>query len=467
MSTVSYDLLVIGGGPGGYVAAIRAAQLGLKTACIEQAPALGGTCLNVGCIPSKALLESSHHFWRAQHEFAEHGITCGKIQLDLQKMLHRKNEVVQGITAGVAFLFQKNKVDWIRGTGSLVETGVVEVQPVSGTPVRYQARQILLATGSCPIEIPIAKFDHTQIVDSTDALQFTQVPKHLIVIGGGVIGLELGSVWGRLGAKVTVVEALDGILGVTDTQTAAFLQKQLIKQGMSFHLATKLEQATVKGNTVIARCKKGSESIEIEGDKLLVAVGRRAYTHGLGIEKLGIALDPAGRIPVDAHFTTTIPGVFAIGDVIAGPMLAHKAEEEGVAVAEFLAGKKSHVNYEALPSIIYTWPEVATVGKSEEQLKKEGTPYRVGKFYFKANGRAKAMGDAEGVAKLLAHRDTDRLLGAHLVGPWASEMIAEIAMAFEFGASAEDVARAVHAHPTLAEIWKEAALAVDQRSLHS
>jgi len=467
MATTPYDLLVIGAGPGGYVAAIRAAQLGLKTACVEASATLGGTCLNIGCIPSKALLESSHHYWHTQHELASHGITCKEVTFDVSKMLARKNEVVKGITSGVDFLFKKNKVERLLGKASLVNATTVEVVGPDQKSTKYEARHILLATGSAPIEIPIAKFDHSHIVDSTDALQFSAPPGHLIVVGGGVIGLELGSVWLRLGAKVTVIEALDHILGAIDLQTAAFLQKSLTQQGMTFHLSTKLESTSIKGNQVVARCKKGAEVLEFEGDKLLVAVGRKAYTQGLQLDRVGIQLDPGGRIPVDAHFATKVPGIYAIGDVITGPMLAHKAEEEGVAIAEFLAGKKGHVNYEAIPGVVYTWPEVATIGKSEETLKQEGIPYRVGKFPYKANGRAKAMGDADGMAKVLAHKDTDRLLGVHLVGPWASEMIAEMAIAFEFGASAEDIARSVHAHPTLAEIWKEAALAVDQRSLHS
>jgi dihydrolipoamide dehydrogenase len=463
----SYDLIVIGGGPGGYVAAIRGAQLGLKTACVESRKTLGGTCLNVGCIPSKALLESSHHYSRAKHEFAGHGISFSNLSFDLNAMIQRKNDVVTGITGGVDFLFKKNKVDWIKGTGSIIGAGLVEVKHDDQSKTKFEAKNILIATGSSPIEIPAAKFDHTLICDSTDALNWTSVPKHLAVVGGGVIGLEMASIWSRLGAKVTIIEALDKILGGMDLGLSQALQKILEKNGFKFELKSQLVSTEVVSSSVQLKAKKGDELITVEADKVLVAVGRRAFTEHLGLQNIGVAVDERGRVVVNKHYMTNVQGVYAIGDVIAGPMLAHKASEEGIACAEMIAGKAGHVNYEAIPGIVYTWPEVASVGATEEELKSKNVKYKKGQFNFRANGRAKAMGDSEGFVKILADEKTDRLLGVHIIGPNASELISEAAIAFEFGASAEDLARAVHAHPTLAESIKEASLGVDGRMIHS
>lgn len=462
-----FDVIVVGAGPGGYVAAIRASQLGLKTACIESRETLGGTCLNVGCIPSKALLESSHHFESALNEFGQHGIELGKVELKLDKMLSRKNSVVSSITAGVEFLFKKNKVSWLKGRGQLDSAQIVAVTDAEGNKSFFEGKHIILATGSAPIELPSAVFDHKIIVDSTDALNFEKVPEHLIVIGAGVIGLELGSVWRRLGSQVTVVEAMDKILGGTDEDVSSSMLKILKKQGLEFHLKTFLKGAEVKNGKVFVHCSKDNgDELTLEGDRLLVAVGRRAYTQGLGLEKLNITTQK-GVVSVDEHFRTNIPSVYAIGDLIAGPMLAHKAEEEGIALAEMLAQKSGHVNYRAIPSIVYTWPEVATVGLGEEQCIKQGISYRVGSFNFKANGRAKAMGYTEGFVKIISDARTDKLLGVHIIGPSASEIIAEAVIAFEFGASAEDLARSVHAHPTLCEAIKEASLDIEKRAIHS
>lgn len=463
----SYDLIVIGGGPGGYVAAIRAAQLGLKTACVESRKTLGGTCLNVGCIPSKALLESSHHYSKAQHEFAGHGISFSNLSFDLNTMIQRKNDVVTGITGGVDFLFKKNKVDWIKGTGSIIGSGLVEVKHEDQSNSKFEAKNIVIATGSSPIEIPAAKFDHTHICDSTDALNWTSVPKHLAVVGGGVIGLEMASIWSRLGAKVTIIEALDKILGGMDLGLSQALQKILEKNGFKFELKSQLVSTEVVSSSVHLKAKKGDGLITVEADKVLVAVGRRAYTEHLGLQNIGVAVDERGRVLVNKYYMTNVQGVYAIGDVIAGPMLAHKASEEGIACAEMIAGKAGHVNYEAIPGIVYTWPEVASVGATEEELKTKNVKFKKGQFNFRANGRAKAMGDSEGFVKILADEKTDRLLGVHIIGPNASELISEAAIAFEFGASAEDLARAVHAHPTLAESIKEASLGVDGRMIHS
>jgi dihydrolipoamide dehydrogenase len=463
----SYDLIMIGGGPGGYVAAIRGAQLGLKTACVESRKTLGGTCLNVGCIPSKALLESSHHYSRAKHEFAGHGISFSNLSFDLNAMIQRKNDVVTGITGGVDFLFKKNKVDWIKGTGSIIGAGLVEVKHDDQSKTKFEAKNIVIATGSSPIEIPAAKFDHTLICDSTDALNWTSVPKHLAVVGGGVIGLEMASIWSRLGAKVTIIEALDKLLGGMDLGLSQALQKILEKNGFKFELKSQLISTEVVRSSVQLKAKRGDEVITVEADKVLVAVGRRAFTEHLGLQNIGVAVDERGRVVVSKHYMTNVQGVYAIGDVIAGPMLAHKASEEGIACAEMIAGKAGHVNYEAIPGIVYTWPEVASVGATEEELKSKNIKYKKGQFNFRANGRAKAMGDSEGFVKILADEKTDRLLGVHIIGPNASELISEAAIAFEFGASAEDLARAVHAHPTLAESIKEASLGVDGRMIHS
>ncbi|MBB3173186.1 dihydrolipoamide dehydrogenase [Endobacter medicaginis] len=461
----SFDLIVIGAGPGGYVCAIRAAQLGLKVACVEKRDTLGGTCLNIGCIPSKALLQSSENYHEATGSFAKHGIVIDKVGLDLARMQARKAEVVEANVKGVEFLFRKNKVTWLKGTGRLVPGDSPAVE-VDGTT--YGAKSIVIATGSDSIPLPGIAIDERRIVSSTGALELDAVPRHLVVVGAGVIGLELGSVWHRLGAEVTVVEFLDRILPGTDDEIATAFQRILGKQGLKFRLGQKVTKAetTDAGVTLTLEPAKGGEPTTIEADIVLVAIGRRAVTDGLGAKEAGVALDSRGRITVDSHYATSVPGIYAIGDVIEGPMLAHKAEEEGVAVAELLAGQSGHVNYEAIPGVIYTWPEVATVGATEENLKSQGIAYKVGKFPFTANGRARAMEATDGFVKILADKATDRLLGAHIVGPDAGALIAELVTALEFGASAEDVARICHAHPTLSEAVKEAALAVEGRALH-
>jgi dihydrolipoamide dehydrogenase len=459
----SFDVIVIGSGPGGYVCAIRAAQLGLKTACVEKRATLGGTCLNIGCIPSKALLQSSEEFEKTKHALKDHGVLVDGVKLDLTRMQARKGEVVNANTKGVEFLFRKNKVTWLKGTGRIVAPGTVDVD---GTT--YAAKNIVIATGSDSVPLPGVTVDEKQIVTSTGALELDKVPDHLVVVGGGVIGLELGSVWKRLGAEVTVVEFLDRIVPGMDTEIATAFQRILQKQGLKFRLATKVTTAVsdADGVTLTVEPVKGGPAETIKADIVLVAIGRRPYTQGLGLEGVGVGLDDRKRVKVDHHWATNVPGIYAIGDVIAGPMLAHKGEDEGVAVAETLAGQAGHVNYDAIPSVVYTWPEVASVGKTEEELKAGGIAYTVGKFPFTANGRARAMGDTDGFVKILADKVTDRLLGAHVLGPDAGTLIAELTTAIEFGASAEDVARICHAHPTLSEAVKEAALAVEGRALH-
>ena len=458
----SFDVIVIGSGPGGYVCAIRAAQLGMTVACVEKRATLGGTCLNIGCIPSKALLQSSEMFAEASH-LKDHGVLVGEVKLDLDRMQDRKGEVVAANTKGVEFLFAKNKVTWLKGAGKIVAPGMVEV---SGK--LYSAKHIVIATGSESVPLPGVPVDEDRIVTSTGALELEDVPGHLVVIGGGVIGLELGSVWRRLGAKVTVVEFLDRIVPGMDGEIAKTFQRVLAKQGFAFKLSTKVTAAVADkfGVTLTLEPANGGAATELKADVVLLAIGRRAFTEGLGLAEVGVATDPRGRVVTDAHFRTNVPGIYAIGDVIAGPMLAHKAEDEGVALAEMLAGQAGHVNYAVIPGIVYTWPEVAAVGQTEEELKAAGVAYNVGKFPFTANGRARAMGMTEGFVKIIADKTTDRLLGAHIVGPDAGALIAEIATAMEFGASAEDVARICHAHPTLSESVKEAALAVDGRALH-
>jgi len=459
----NYDVIVIGGGPGGYVCAIRAAQLGLHTACVERRATLGGTCLNIGCIPSKALLQSSENFEEASHAFAAHGVMIEGVKLDLARMMARKDDVVSANVKGVEFLFKKNKVDWLKGTGRVAGSGLVEVD---GT--QYHAKHIVVATGSESISLPGVELDETAIVSSTGALELDQVPGHLVVIGGGYIGLELGSVWKRLGAEVTVVEFLDRLVPGMDAEIAKTFERVLGKQGIKFRLSTKVTGA-VRGNdgvTLTIEPAKGGEAEQIKADVVLVAIGRRAYTDHAGLQEAGVALDDRGRVQVDAHYATNVPGIYAIGDVIAGPMLAHKAEEEGVALAERLAGQAGHVNYDVIPGVVYTWPEVASIGKTEDDLKRLGVAYKVGKFPFTANARARAMGSTDGFVKILADKDTDQLLGAHIIGPDAGGLIAELATAMEFGASSEDVARTCHAHPSLSEAVKEAALAVDGRALH-
>jgi dihydrolipoamide dehydrogenase len=462
-----YDLVVIGAGPGGYVAAVRAAQLGMKVACIDRRATLGGTCLNVGCIPSKALLDSSELFAYARSHFGRHGIQVGDVKLDLKAMLERKDKVVKGLTDGVAYLFKKNKITPVQGSARLAGPGKVGVKSAGGGSSVLESQAILLATGSEPVGLPSLPFDGTSVVSSTEALSFEKVPEHLIVVGGGYIGLELGSVWSRLGAKVTVVEFLPRILALGDAEIAGLLHKALLREGLTIHVETKVTSAAVQGGQVLVNATAKGENVLFQGDKVLVAVGRRPVTAGLGLEEAGVKLEErSGRVLVDENFRTNVPGVYAIGDLIAGPMLAHKAEEEGVAFADRLAGKKTRVNYDTIPSVIYTWPEVASVGLTEEQVKEKGREYRVGKFPFSANGRARCLDETEGLVKILADARSDRLLGVHIFGPRASELIAEPTLAMEYAGSAEDIARTCHAHPTLSEATHEAALAVDRRAIH-
>jgi len=467
MSEKTYDVVVIGGGPGGYVAAIRAAQLGLKTACVEKRASLGGTCLNVGCIPSKALLTSSEKFEEARHSLASHGVKLGSVELDLPTMMAHKDKVVKDNTAGIEFLFKKNKVDWIKGHGRITAADTITVTNGDGSET-VKARNIIIATGSDVMPVPGIEIDEQRIVSSTGALELAEVPKRFVVIGGGVIGLELGSVWSRLGAKVTVIEFLDRILPGMDGEISKQGQRILAKQGLTFKLNSKVTAATVtnEGVTLTVEPAKGGTAEKLEADVVLVAIGRRPYTEGLGLEEVGVALDERRQVKTDAHWRTSVPTIYAIGDVIAGPMLAHKAEDEGVAVAEIIAGQTAHINYDAIPGVVYTWPEAASVGKTEEQLKEAGVKYKAGKFPFSANGRARALGSTDGFVKVLADAKTDRILGVHILGPNAGDLIAELGLAMEFGASAEDVARTCHAHPTLNEAVKEAALAVDGRALH-
>ena len=474
MATETYDLIVIGAGPAGYVAAIRAAQLGMKVACVDKRKTFGGTCLNVGCIPSKALLDSSEHYHYAKTKLSKHGIQVGEVQLDLSQMMKRKEAVVRQLVNGIAGLFKKNKVDGLYGRGKLLapqgDLHQVEVQDEENPSKKttYSTRKVLLATGSEPTALPFLPFDGKQVLSSTEALELNEVPKHLVVIGGGVIGLELGSVWHRLGAKVTVVEFQDRLCSVLDKQMSSELYKSLTKQGIEFRLATKCLGASPSGQWMVVQLEElatGAKS-QLECDKILVATGRRPYSEGLGLENLKLKTDKAGRVEVDAHYQTAAKGIYAVGDLITGPMLAHKAEEEGIAAVEIMAGQAGHVNYEAIPNVIYTWPEVATVGYSEEELQAKGKEYKVGTFPFIANGRAKAMEETEGLVKIISDKKTDRLLGMHIIGPWASDLIAEGVSVLEFGGSAEDIARSCHAHPTLSEVVKEAALAVDKRQIH-
>lgn len=461
-----YDLVVIGAGPGGYIAAIRAAQLGMNVACVDKAPAFGGTCLRVGCIPSKALLESSEKYYEATHGILDrHGVGVDNVRLDLSTMLTRKDKVVEQLTSGVAYLFKKNKVEGIFGLGKLVDANTVEVTLNEGGTKTLKTKRILIATGSEPTSIPNVELDGDRIGTSTEALSYPEVPEHLIVIGAGVIGLELGSVWSRLGAKVTVLEYMPTFLPMLDVDISKQAQRAFKKQGLTIKLGVKVTGAQRDGETVTVSYEEKGETQTIAGDRVLVATGRRANTDGLNAQALGIQMDKRGVIQVDHHYQTNVPGIFAIGDVIPGPMLAHKAEHEGVAVVELMAGEPGHVNYSAIPSIIYTHPEIAAVGKTEQELKEAGIPYRKGSFPYSANGRAKAMNETDGLVKILAHAETDRILGFHALGARASELAAEGAVAIEFSASAEDIARSSHAHPTLSEIVKEAALAVLGRPL--
>jgi dihydrolipoamide dehydrogenase len=467
MAESSYDFVVIGSGPGGYVCAIRAAQLGFKTACIEKDPTLGGTCLNVGCIPSKALLAASEKFEEARDHLGAFGVDVGNVALNLPGMMGHKDKVVKSNTDGVAYLFKKNKIDWIKGTASFTGPNTLSVAG-EGEPRTITAKNIVIATGSEVTPLPGIAIDEKQVVSSTGGLKLAAVPKTMIVVGGGYIGLEMGTVWQRLGADVTVVEFLDRILPGMDGEVSKSMQRILQKQGMKFRLSTKVGSAktTDTGVTLTLEPAKGGDAETVQADIVLVCVGRRAFTGGLNLDKAGVKLDKHGRIATDAHFATNIPGIYAIGDAIAGPMLAHKAEDEGAIVAEIIVGQTGHIDYNLVPGVVYTWPEAASVGKTEEQLKEEGVAYKVGKFPFSANGRARAMNMTDGFVKILADAKTDKVLGAHIIGPEAGTLIAEIVMAMEFGASSEDIARTCHAHPTLEEAVKEAALGVDGRSIH-
>ncbi|MEW6641389.1 MAG: dihydrolipoyl dehydrogenase [Pseudomonadota bacterium] len=464
----SYDLIVIGTGPGGYVCAIRAAQLGLKVAVVEKNPTLGGTCLNVGCMPSKALLHASELFEETEHSFAKMGIAVSKPKLDLPAMMNFKQEGIDGNVKGVDFLMKKNKIDVLRGTGRILGAGKVEVKAADGKAEAHDTRNIVIASGSDVTRLKGIEIDEKRIVSSTGALSLDKVPERMLVIGAGVIGLELGSVWRRLGAQVTVVEFLDRILPGMDGEIAKQFQRILEKQGVSFKLGAKVTGVDASGKTLKAQVEAaaGGSPETIETDVVLVAVGRVPYTNGLGLQEAGIALDNRGRVQTNAHLATNVPGIYAIGDVIAGPMLAHKAEDEGVAVAEIIAGQAGHVNYDVIPGVVYTTPEVAAVGKTEEELKEAGVAYNVGKFPFTANGRSKVNQTTEGLVKVLADAKTDRVLGVHIVGREAGEMIHEAAVLMEFGGSAEDLARTCHAHPTRSEAVKEAALGVAKRSIH-
>jgi len=465
MSEKSYDVIIIGSGPGGYVCAIRCAQLGLRVACVEKRESLGGTCLNVGCIPSKALLSASEKYADAKNHFKEIGITFGGLKLDLAGMMKHKSDVIAANTQGIEYLFKKNKIDWLKGTGIITDKDTVQVGKDS-----YKAKNIIIATGSDVMNLPGIVIDEKRIVSSTGALELPAVPQSMIVIGGGVIGLEMGVVWSRLGTKVTIIEFLDRILPGMDTDCAKNLQKIMEKSGIKFMLGSKVTEAKAgKSNvslTVEPANSGGGDVVSLKSDIVLVAVGRKAYTDQLGLAEVGVEMDERGRVKVDGHFRTNIENIYAIGDVIAGPMLAHKAEEEGVVLAEMLAGQSGHIDYNLIPSVVYTWPEVASIGKTEETLKAEGIAYKVGKFPFSANGRARAMRATDGFVKILADAKSDKVLGVHILGAEAGTLIHEIAMTMAFGGSAEDIARTCHAHPTLNEVVKEAALAVDGHPLH-
>ena len=464
-----YDLIVIGTGPGGYVCAIRAAQLGLKTAVVEKRATFGGTCLNVGCIPSKSMLHASELYEEAGHSFAQMGIKVGKPSVDLAALLNYKEQNVEANVKGVAFLFKKNKIDAYHGAGRIVAPGKVEVTDADGKTQTLETKTIVIATGSDVARLDGIDIDEKRIVSSTGALDLAKVPQKLLIVGAGIIGLELGSVWRRLGAEVTIVEFLDHILPGIDSEVARQFHRLLLKQGIAFKLSCKVAAVDTSGKTLKVKVEPaagGGAAETIEADVVLVAIGRVPYTEGLGLDAVGVKRDNRGRVIVDPHFQTNIAGIYAIGDVIAGPMLAHKAEEEGVALAEILAGQAGHVNYEVIPNVVYTYPEIASVGKTEEELKAAGIAYQVGKFPFTANARARANLMTEGFVKILADAKTDRVLGVHILGPDAETMIAEAAMAMEFGASSEDIARTCHAHPTLSEAVKEAALAVGKRAIN-
>ncbi|HEY3719220.1 MAG TPA: dihydrolipoyl dehydrogenase [Roseiarcus sp.] len=464
---MAHDVIVIGSGPAGYVCAIRAAQLGMKVAVVEKMKTLGGTCLNIGCIPSKALLYASEMFEETAHKLAPLGIVVGPPELDMAALMKHKDDTVAANVNGVAFLFKKNKIDWVVGEGRIATAGQVVVKGGDGKETTLEAKHIVIATGSDVSQFPGVEIDEKTIVSSTGALAFAKPPAKLLIVGAGIIGLELGSVWGRLGSEVTVVEFLDRILPGMDAEVAKQFHRMLEKQGFKFHLSQRVTGVakTAGGAAATIEPVAGGPALVLEADVVLVAIGRRPYTQGLGLEALGVAME-RGQVVIDAHFKTNVPGVFAIGDVVRGPMLAHKGQDEGVALAEILAGQAGHVNYDVIPSVVYTSPEVAVVGKSEEELKAAGVAYRVGKFPFTANGRARAMRHTEGFVKILADAASDRVLGVHIVGFGAGEMIHEAAVLMEFGGSAEDLARTCHAHPTMSEAVKEAAMAVAKRSIH-
>jgi dihydrolipoamide dehydrogenase len=469
MTETKYDVAVIGGGPGGYVAAIRAAQLGLKTVCVEKRGSLGGTCLNIGCIPSKALLQSSEKYAEARHGLELHGVKLSGVALDLKAMMARKDKVVSDLTKGIEFLFKKNKVEYVAGAGALTGQGGIEVKLNAGGARTLEAKTIVIATGSETMPLPGVEIDEKRVVSSTGALSLAEVPKRLVVIGAGYIGLEMGSVWSRLGAEVMVVEFLPRITPGMDLEIATQFQRILTRQGVKFMLGTKVTSAKPgkSGVALTLEAAQGGDKQTLEADVTLVAIGRRPFTQGLGLDKAGVKLDAKGRIEVGARFETNVKGVYAIGDVIRGPMLAHKAEDEGVVCAEIIAGESGHIDYDAIPGVVYTWPEVAMVGRTEEELKAAGRQYRVGKFPFTANSRARCNATTEGLVKILADAKTDRVLGAHIVGPDAGTLIQEIVLGMEYKAAAEDIARTCHGHPGLSEAVKEAALAVAGRAIHA
>jgi len=465
---MKYDLIIIGSGPGGYVAAIRAGQLGMKTAIIEKYATLGGTCLNVGCIPSKSLLDSSEHYHNAAHFFGNHGIELNDLKVDLTKMVSRKEEVVKQNVDGIQYLMKKNKVDVLHGKGSFVDKNTVKVTKDDGSAEEITGTNIIIATGSKPASLPFIDLDKNRIITSTEALNLKEIPKHLVVIGGGVIGLELGSVFARLGAKVSVVEFMDSIIPTMDKTMGKELQKSLKKLGFEFYLKHKVTAVENTGNDALVKAENSKgEEITLNGDYVLVSIGRKPYTEGLNAEAAGVVINSRGQIEVNDHLQTNVENIYAIGDVVKGAMLAHKAEEEGVLVVEQLAGQKPHINYLLIPGVVYTWPEVASVGYTEEQLKEKGLAYKTGKFPFMASGRARASGDTDGLVKVLADQETDEILGVHMIGPRTADMIAEAVVAMEYRASAEDIARMSHAHPTYTEAFKEACLAAtENRALH-
>ena len=465
-SATPADVVILGGGPGGYVAAIRAAQLGLNTVCVEMDRTLGGTCVNVGCIPSKALLQSSEHYEWARLHSAEHGVQIDGVKADLARMLERKDDVVLQNTKGVEFLFKKNKITWAKGRGTLRPGNLVDVAAADGGVTTYQAKHVILATGSVPIELPFLKFDEERVLSNVGALKIPAVPEHLVVIGGGVIGLELGSVWRRLGARVTVVELADTILPGNDQDIVKEADKIFRKQGLDIRAGTKVTGGGRKGDTVEIQVEKDGKAETLQADYVLVSVGRRPALGGVDAAGLGLALGKRGEIAVDAQMRTNLPNVFAIGDVVGGKLLAHKAEEEGVIAAEVIAGKPVSMHYRSMPSVVYTWPEVATVGLAEHEVKASGRAYKAGKFPFSANGRARTMGETQGFVKFIADAETDELLGCHMIGPNVSELVSEVVLAFEYRGSSEDIGITVHSHPTLSETVKEAALAVRGMAIH-